>query len=120
MTMIRNLAAKMLAILSLVAFMTAPATAQSLSSSDIALAFGGDAPTAARSMNAVEMDETEGRWAKGVVEVVKAGVKVSKEALDPKGHTKNARPSIKEKHENGDARRGKDKGGEKGDSRRRY
>ena len=120
MTMIKKLAARMLAILSLVAFMTAPATAQSLSSSDIALAFGGNAPPAARSMNAVEMDETEGRWAQAVVRVVKAGVKVAKEALKPKGHTKNARTSTKSKHEQGDARRAQDKGGEKGDARRRY
>ena len=71
-------------------------------------------------MNAVEMDETEGRFAKVVVEVVKAGAKVLKEALEPKGHTKNARPSTQQKHEQGDARRGKDKGGEKGDARRPY
>ena len=47
-------------------------------------------------------------------------VRVLKEALEPKGHTKNARPSTQQKHEQGDARRGKDKGGEKGDARRPY
>jgi hypothetical protein len=121
MTMIKNLAAKMLAILGLVAFMTAPATAQSLSSSDLALAFGGNAPAAARSMNAVEMDETEGRWAKVVVEVVKKGVKVAKEALKPKdGQTKNARKSTEDIHEKGDARRARDNRNEKGDARRPY
>ena len=116
MTMIKNLAVKMLAMLSLVAFMTAPATAQSLSSSDIALAFGGNAPTAARSMSAVEMDETEGRWAKAVVEAGKAAYRAAKEAL--KEHRKNARPSTKQKHEEGNTRRQMDKGGEKGDARR--
>ena len=33
-------------------------------------------------------------------------------------HTKNKRPSTKNKHERGQTRRGRDKGGEKGDSRR--
>jgi uncharacterized protein RhaS with RHS repeats len=33
-------------------------------------------------------------------------------------HTKNARPSTKEKHEQGQARRDRDRGGEKGDARR--
>lgn len=36
-----------------------------------------------------------------------------------KGHDKNARPSTQGKHERGDSRRGRDKGGEKGDARRR-
>lgn len=35
-------------------------------------------------------------------------------------HTKNKRPSTKEKHQKGQARKSKDKGGEKGDARRPY
>jgi hypothetical protein len=35
------------------------------------------------------------------------------------GHKNNARPSTQGKHEQGDSRRGRDKGGEKGDARRR-
>jgi RHS repeat-associated protein len=35
-------------------------------------------------------------------------------------HTKNARPSTRNKHEEGKARKGRDKGGEKGDDRRSY
>lgn len=41
--------------------------------------------------------------------------------VDPLGlaeHTKGARPSTKGKHEAGDARRGRDRGGEKGDANR--
>lgn len=34
-------------------------------------------------------------------------------------HTKNKRPSTQEKHEKGKARKGVDRGGEKGDERRR-
>jgi RHS repeat-associated protein len=39
---------------------------------------------------------------------------------DKGGHKKNKRKSNKEKHEDGERRRGKDKGGEKGDERRPY
>jgi RHS repeat-associated protein len=37
---------------------------------------------------------------------------------ESRGHTKGARESTRGKHEQGDARRGRDKGGEKGDARR--
>lgn len=59
MTMIKTLATKMVAILALIALLAPPATAQGLSAGDMALAFAST-PTAARSMSAVEMDETEG------------------------------------------------------------
>ena len=36
------------------------------------------------------------------------------------GHTSGARGSTAEKHEGGDSRRARDKGGEKGDKRRKY
>jgi hypothetical protein len=36
------------------------------------------------------------------------------------GHTKGARESTRGKHEKGDARRGKDRGGEKADKRRKW
>ena len=39
--------------------------------------------------------------------------------LPAEEHTKNARPSTEEKHEKGQARKGRDQGGEKGDDRRK-
>ncbi len=43
------------------------------------------------------------------------------EAIKQEGeHTKNARPSTEEKHQKGQARKKKDKRGEKGDARRPY
>ena len=74
MTIITRLATKMLAVLSLVAMIAAPVSAQSLSSADLAFAFGGkataaaakaDAPAgiaSARGMTQAEMQETEGAW----------------------------------------------------------
>lgn len=59
MNMITKLAARLLAALSIVGMMSTPAAAQSLNTSDMALAFG-QSPQTARSMSAVEMDETEG------------------------------------------------------------
>ena len=48
------------------------------------------------------------------------GGKSTNDAGEPaKGHRKNARPSTKGKHESGDARRAQDRGGERGDGRRR-
>ena len=49
--------------------------------------------------------------------------KKAKDTVDKekeKEHTKDARPSTKDKHEKGKARKGKDQGGEKGDARRPY
>lgn len=59
MNMITRLATKLLATLSIVGMLSTPAAAQGLNTSDMALAFG-QAPQTARSMSAVEMDETEG------------------------------------------------------------
>jgi hypothetical protein len=70
MRMIKTLATKMLAILALVALVAPPATAQGLNASDMALAFGDNTPTAARSMNAVEMDEREGAWIGTLVKAI--------------------------------------------------
>ncbi len=73
MMIFTKLAAKMLAVLSIVAMMTVPpAAAQSLSASDMAFAFGGSAETtlakkvapvelaSARGMTQAEMQETDG------------------------------------------------------------
>lgn len=75
MMIFTKLAAKMLAVLSIVAMMTVPpAAAQSLSASDMAFAFGGAAEAtlakkvapvelaSARGMTQAEMQETEGAW----------------------------------------------------------
>ena len=46
------------------------------------------------------------------------------EVVDPWGlqakHTNNAHPSTQEKHQNAEARRSQEQGGEKGDKRREY
>ncbi len=76
MTVFSTFAIRMLAVLGLVAMTVAPATAQSLTASDMAFAFGGKATTqapaakagdsvaiaSARGMTRTEMQDTEGAW----------------------------------------------------------
>ncbi len=73
MTMFKTLATKMVAILALIALVAPPAAAQSLSAADLALAFGGNTPTAARTMSALEMDETEGAVLGSIIQGIVRG-----------------------------------------------
>jgi hypothetical protein len=60
MNMIKTLATKVLATLSMVALMSAPATATGLDEADMAFALGDKALKSARGMTVPEMEATEG------------------------------------------------------------
>jgi hypothetical protein len=94
MNVIKKLAIKMLAVLSVVAIIASPVAAQGLSASDMAFAFGGKAaaPAAgqqtaraavpkaaetvaiasARGMTQTEMQETEGAWIGPAIQIGRA------------------------------------------------